>query len=184
MVDIKIELIKTAILASVFLILLLPYLIHQFPGIINADYASFGTGKSMVPTIKTGDLVAINGVWLSDLKVGDLLAVRLGRLGIVHRLVEIIEGETPRFRLKGDNNEFPDKTLFDASQLMGKVVAIYPLRGLYTLSTGCIILLVAGVFLFINIWTSSNIDLNYVLLCLILSLSLADIIGHMLRVVT
>lgn len=184
MTDIKIELVKTAILASVFLILLLPYFIHQFPGIINADYASFGTGKSMVPTIKTGDLVTVKAVGISDIKIGDILAVRLRGLRIVHRVVEIIAGETPRLRLKGDGNENPDGVLFDASHLMGKVVTIYPLRGLYTLSTGCIILLVAGVLLFINIWTSSKIDLNYVLLCLILSLSLADVIGHMLRVVT
>ena len=184
MADIKIELIKTAMLASVFLILLFPYLIHRFPGILNVDYVALGLGGSMIPTIRDGDLVAINGVWLSDLKVGDLLAVRLGRLGIVHRLVEIIEGETPRFRLKGDNNEFPDNFLFDESQLMGKVVTIYPLRGLYTLSSGYFISLTAAALLAVSLWRRPDIALNDVLLCLILSLSLAEIVVHMLRGVT
>ncbi len=179
-----IDLVKTAMLAFVYLILLFPYLIHQFPGIINADYAALGTGRSMIPTIQEGDLVAVREMGLNDIEVGDVLAVRLGRLRIVHRLVEIIAGETPFFRLKGDGNERPDPMLFEASQIMGKVVAIYPSRGLYTLSTGFIISLITGAFLLITIWTSPNIDFNSVLLSLILSISLANIIGHMLKVVT
>ncbi len=184
MADIKIELVKTAILAFALLILLFPYFINRFPGFMNADYVALGTGRSMLPTIQEGDLVAIRGTWLSDIEVGDVLAVRFGRLRIVHRLVEIIAGETMFFRLKGDGNERSDPILFEASQIMGKVVAIYPSRGLYTLSTGFIISLITGALLLINIWTSPNVDFNSVLLSLILSISLANIIGYMLKVVT
>ncbi len=184
MADIKIELVKTLILAFAFLILLFPYFINRFPGFMNADYVALGKGRSMLPTIQEGDLVAIREMGLNDIEVGDVLAVRFERLRIVHRLVEIIAGETPFIKLKGDGNERPDPILFEASQIMGKVVAIYPSKGLYTLSTGVIISLITGAFLLINIWTIPNIDLNYVLLVLILQISLVNIIGYMQKVVT
>ena len=174
--DIKIEVVKTATLASVFLILLFPYIIHQFPGIINADYADFGRGPSMTPTIRNGDLVAVTAAGLSEVEVGDVLAVRLGERRIVHRLVEIVGSEL--FRLKGDGNERPDPVLFEASQIMGKVVAVYHLNGLYTPAYGYFISLTAAALLAVSLWRRPDPDLNDVLLCLIIALTLGIISGY------
>ena len=174
------NLVKTTTIISAFLILLFPYLIHPFPGIMNADYASLGRGPSMAPTIRDGDLVAVTAAGLSDVEVGDILAVRLGGLRIVHRLVEIIDGEPPRLRLKGDGNERSDPILFEESQIMGKVVAVYHLNGIYTPSYGYVISLTAATLLLISLRRSSKIDVNDVLLCLIIALSLGGIIGYIL----
>jgi len=152
------NLVKTTALASTFLILLLPYLLHQFPGIVNADYASLGRSPSMIPTIQDGDLVTVNAAGLSDIEVGDILAVKFGELTIVHRLVEIIEGETTFLRLKGDGNERSDPILFDASQIMGKIIAVYPLRGLYTSSYPYVISLTATALLAVSLWRSRRLN--------------------------
>ena len=175
------NLLKTATLTSVFLVLLLLYLIHPFPSLVNADYASLGRGPSMTPTIQDGDLVTVMAAGLNDVEVGDILAVKFGELTIVHRLVEIIEGETTFLRLKGDGNERHDPILFDASQIMGKIIAVYPLRGLYTSSYGYISL-TATALLAVSLWRRPKIDLNDVLLCLIIALSMGGIIGDRLIV--
>ncbi len=132
----------------------------------------------MTPTIQEGDLVAITEVELSDVEVGDVLAVRFGELRVVHRLVEIIDAEPDLFRLKGDGNERPDPILYEESQIIGKVVAVYPLR--YLLAYGPVILLTAGVLLSISLGGSPKVNLNEVLLCLIISLSMGGIIGYRL----
>ncbi len=173
------KLVKTTILASAFLMLLLPYLISIFPSLINADYAALGRGPSMAPTIQDGDLVAVRVADLSDVEVGDILAVRFGEIRIVHRLVDIIEGDSTFLSLKGDGNERPDPILYEESQIIGLVISVYPLRGIYT-QYGYIISLTAGAFLLISIWRRSETDLNDVLLCLIIALSLGGIIGYKL----
>lgn len=173
------NLVKTTTLASAFLILLLPYLINPFPSLINADYASLGRGSSMTPTIQDGDLVAVKAGGLSDIEAGDVLAVRVGESIVVHRLVDIIVGETTLIRLKGDGNERPDSRLYEESQIMGRVVAVYPLNGLYT-SYGYATSLTAAALLAVSLWRRTEIDLNDVLLCLIIALSLGGIIGYRL----
>ncbi len=174
------NLVKTTALASVFAILLFPYLIHHFPYLMHADYASLGRGQSMAPTIQDGDLVAVNAAGLRDVEVGDVLAVRFGGLRIVHRLVEIIEGEDTILRLKGDGNERSDPIIFEESQIMGKVIAVYHLNGIYTPSYGYVILLTAAALLLISLWRRPELELNDVLLCLIIALSLGGIIGYRL----
>lgn len=172
------NLIKTTTLASAFLVLLLPYLICLSPSLINADYAYFGRGPSMTPTIRDGDLMAIKAVGLSDLEVGDVLAVRLRELLVAHRLVEIIEDGDTLFRLKGDGNERPDPILYEESQIIGKVVAIYPSSWLFS-SYGYVIPLTAGALL-VSSRRRPDLDVNDVLLCLIISLSMGCIIGFRL----
>ena len=174
------NLVKTTTLASAFLILLLPYLINPFPSLINADYASLGRGSSMTPTIQDGDLVAVKAGGLSDIEAGDVLAVRVGESIVVHRLVDIIVGETTLIRLKGDGNERPDSRLYEESQIMGRVVAVYPLNGLYT-SYGYATSLTAAALLAVSLWRRPALDLNDVLLCLIIALSMGGIIGYRLR---
>jgi len=172
------NLLKMTILASAFSMLLLPYLICAYPVLINADYAFIGTGPSMTPTIQAGDLVAFTEVGLGDIEVGDILAVRRDELIVVHRLVDIIEGEITLLRLKGDGNERSDPCLYDASQIVGKVVAVYPLNFLFTY--GYVILLMADVLLAVSLWRRPEVDVNDVLLCLIIALVLGFIIGYRL----
>jgi len=170
-----INLVETATLTSVFLLLFFPYLIRLFPCLINADHIYFGMGTSMTPTIQEGDLVAVTEKGLNDIEVGDILSFKFEEIIISHRLIEIREDETSLFRMKGDGNESPDPILFDASQIIGKVVAIYPYHHLFA-SYG-IILLIAGVLLAVSLWERLGIDLNDVFLCLIISLSMAGIVG-------
>ncbi len=132
----------------------------------------------MTPTIQDGDLMAIKEVELSDIEVGDILAVRFRELIIVHRLVDIIEKEGTLLRLMGDGNERPDQLLYDASQMIGKVVAVYPLRYLLTSYYGYFVPLTAVALLAISSRRRLEIDVNDVLLCLIFSLSMIGIIGY------
>ena len=129
----------------------------------------------MTPTIQDGDLVAVTEVGLGEVEVGDILAVRYGELKIVHRLVEKLEGDL--FRLKGDGNERPDQILYEESQIMGKVVAVYPISDIYTPSYGYASLLVAGILLAISLWKRPNVDLDDVLLSLIIALNMGGIIS-------
>lgn len=166
-----VNLVEVVILISAFLLLFFPYFIRLFPFLVNADQVYFGSGSSMVPTIQEGDLVAVRERGLIDIEVGDILVLKFEDIKISHRLIEIREDGA--LRMKGDGNEKPDQVLFDASQIIGKMVAIYPYHHLFA-SYGAI-LLIAGALLAVR-WSGGKMGLAGVLLCLIISLSMTGII--------
>ncbi len=76
--------------------------------------------RSMVPTIKPGDMVIVYG---RHVKIGDIVVWCTSPLYcVVHRLVEIRDG---LIITKGDANPVPDNPV-PVSRLKGRVVAIVP----------------------------------------------------------
>jgi len=83
---------------------------------------------SMAPALSPGDLVIVKEEGPID--IGDMVTVESGEFTYTHRVVEKLESY--RFRLKGDANEDPDQGLVEASQIIGKVVIVFPFSHLYT----------------------------------------------------
>ncbi len=80
---------------------------------------------SMLPTMKTGDLIIVKETDLYSLKVGDVITfysiVDGRRILVTHRITEINEFENTRsFVTKGDNNPVEDSLPAYASDIVGK----------------------------------------------------------------
>ena len=122
--------IKDAVLAVVCLFLIVPTLIYDFPFLISANHSYTVMSGSMSPALRPGDLVLIKEIEPSTINIGDVVTVKFGESTYTHRVVERLEGG--RFRLKGDANEEPDPGLIEESQIIGKVVLVFPFGHLYT----------------------------------------------------
>lgn len=94
---------------------------------------------SMRPTININDLIIVQGVDPRTLDVGDIIVFKHPNLEgtscedgrcIVHRIVEVISRDPPRFRTKGDANPTPDPFIVEGEDIVGKVVLIIPQVGL------------------------------------------------------
>jgi signal peptidase I len=88
------------------------------------------SGISMEPAFKSGDVVLIEDVSQSDLKVGDVVVFSaLGRQ-FMHRIIEMNTGPDGELTLvtQGDNVPRPDFAI-SASQVKGKLVGEIPLLG-------------------------------------------------------
>jgi signal peptidase len=120
--------IKDAVLAVICLLLVIPILIYGFPFLVGADGSYTVMSGSMSPALRPGDLVIVKGE--EPINLGDMVTVESGEFTYTHRVVERLEGDM--FRLKGDANEDPDANLVEASQIIGKVVLIFPFSHLYT----------------------------------------------------
>ena len=127
-----IDLIKNIILATLCLILIITNLILWLPLITNEYTPTTVIGKSMNPTLRSGDLLIIKDINPDKIKIGDIITIRYDDYTITHRLVEKIEGDPNYYRIKGDNNEEPDPGLFNESKIIGKLILVLPLSHLYT----------------------------------------------------
>lgn len=79
--------------------------------------------NSMYPTFITGDIIIVQKVNPSDLKVGDVIVFNrpYSDTPIVHRIIQIIrEDGTLEFKVKGDFNPIPDFYLVKESDILGK----------------------------------------------------------------
>ena len=81
---------------------------------------------SMRPTLDVGDLVIIERVDPSKIRKGDIIEYRVGRMSIVHRVVEI---KKEGFVTKGDANRYPDPDPVHPDQIRGKVIFTVPKIG-------------------------------------------------------
>jgi signal peptidase len=115
-------------LAVICLLLVIPILIYGFPFLVGADDSYTVMSGSMSPALRPGDLVIVKGE--EPINLGDMVTVESGEFTYTHRVVEKLEGDL--LRLKGDANEDPDANLVEASQIIGKVVLIFPFSHLYT----------------------------------------------------
>jgi len=120
--------IKDSALAAVCLLLVIPILIYGFPFLVGADGSYTVMSGSMSPALRPGDLLIVKGE--EPVNLGDMVTVESGEFTYTHRVVEKLEGDL--FRLKGDANEDPDANLVEASQIVGKVVLVFPFSHLYT----------------------------------------------------
>ncbi len=133
-----------AALTAICLLLVIPIIVYTFPFILGADGSYTVMSGSMSPALTPGDLVIIKG---DPIDVGDMVTVESGEFTYTHRVVERLEDG--RFRLKGDANEEPDPGLVEASQIIGKVVLVFPFGHLYT-SYGFAVALLAPAALIIG----------------------------------
>jgi len=79
--------------------------------------------ESMLPTLHVGDLVIVAK---GDYKVGDIVVYMRGNMPIIHRIIEIKNGE---YVIKGDNNAVADPGNVKQIQILGKAIGAAPLLG-------------------------------------------------------
>jgi signal peptidase I len=123
------KMITTAVLTVICLLLIVPTLSYIFPFLIGADSSYTVMSGSMSPALKPGDLLLNKKLDPSTINIGDVLTVKSGESVYTHRVVEKLEGG---FRMKGDANEEPDPNLVETSQILGKVVLVFPFSYLHS----------------------------------------------------
>jgi len=120
--------VTSAALTAICIVLIIPIVVYSFPFIVGADSSYTVMSGSMSPAINPGDLVIVKGE--DPISIGDIVTVESGESTYTHRVFEKLEGD--RFVLKGDANEDPDPSFVEASQIIGKVVMVFPFSHLYT----------------------------------------------------
>ena len=83
------------------------------------------SGRSMLPVIKSGDIVEV-GPLTNEIIIGDILLYRNSRSeAVVHRMIGRVRGENQVFFLvKGDSSSETDELVSEA-QILGKVIDIH-----------------------------------------------------------
>lgn len=90
-------------------------------------HAALVNGRSMLPDIRTGDLVVV--VQQDDYAVGDVVLYRAGTNGaVLHRIQRLEQG---RFVLKGDNNPSEDSARPTLQDIRGRLALRVPQAGYY-----------------------------------------------------
>ena len=115
----------TLYLAAIVLLLLAAYFVQTDTRRVS--------GTSMLPTLEGGDLVVVQPVSISDVKVGDIIVYNdlcsTGGESVIHRVVGFQSGG---LITKGDNNRGTDQTSGIADGpitqqcLVGRVVFVIP----------------------------------------------------------
>lgn len=109
------------------IILMLVVLVAVFalilPSIFASRLAVVYTG-SMAPAMPRGALAVMEPVDPATIKVGDIIAFNPARnpeSTVSHRVIEVLDGETPSFRTKGDANKDPDTDEVGTAEVIGRV---------------------------------------------------------------
>jgi len=127
------SLFKNTALAVICLLLLSPNLVYAFPFLAGADSSYTVMSGSMSPTLKLGDLILVKQTDTAAVEVDDIVTVKSEIEVFTHRVFEKkFEDGVYLFKTKGDANEDPDPTWWNASQIMGKTVFVIPLGHLYS----------------------------------------------------
>ena len=121
---------KNTVLALICLLLVIPTLIYGLPSLVGADSSYTVMSGSMSPALNPGDLVIVKSEEPNYINIGDVVTVESKEFTYTHRVVEKLDGG--RFRLKGDANEEHDQGLIESSQIIGKVILVFPFGHLYT----------------------------------------------------
>lgn len=117
------------IVTSTASVLLIWFSVGVFP-----LYPSVILSGSMEPGIKKGDIVLVKKMAGDEVKTGDIIQFKQGKIKITHRVVEIREGQGARvYRTKGDANSGPDPEPVHPQQVEGRVVQVVPKLGWVTL---------------------------------------------------
>jgi len=103
----------------------------------------------MEPAVHQGSAIVVEPVDPGELRVGDLVSMRVGpdRAVFTHRIVRIVEGaDGLRLETKGDANAAPDPVLVPASAVIGRVMLTISVIGyvIAALSTSTGLLLAGG----------------------------------------
>ena len=81
------------------------------------------SGRSMYPSIREGELITVEPVRASDVKLADIVLYRSERGPIAHRVVEIASRDARIFRLRGDASLSCDQPVA-GRQILGRVTAV------------------------------------------------------------
>ncbi len=81
------------------------------------------SGRSMYPSIREGELITVEPVRASDVKLADIVLYRSERGPIAHRVVEIASRDARVFRLRGDASLSCDEPVA-AHRILGRVVGV------------------------------------------------------------
>lgn len=79
---------------------------------------------SMTPTMLVGGMVLMTPVEPASIRVGDIVSHNppgYSDVIVAHRVIEVIEGDSPSFRTKGDANEEEDQYITTASNVVGEI---------------------------------------------------------------
>lgn len=95
---------------------------------------------SMKPTININDLIIVKGVDPTTLNKNDIIVFRNPSIPptseynqyIVHRIIEVISKNPPKFKTKGDANLSSDPFIVNGDHIIGKVIYIIPQLGIVT----------------------------------------------------
>ena len=81
------------------------------------------SGRSMYPSIREGEVITVEPVRASDVKLADIVLYRSERGPIAHRVVEIASRDARVFRLRGDASLSCDQPVAE-QQILGRVVGV------------------------------------------------------------
>ena len=77
----------------------------------------------MYPSIREGELITVEPVAVSDVKLADIVLYRSERGLIAHRVVEIASRDARVFQLRGDASLSSDEPVSE-QQILGRVVGV------------------------------------------------------------
>jgi signal peptidase len=125
-------------------------------------------GGSMEPTIPFGSVVIVTPVATSDLHVGDVVSMRVGKEEAVftHRIVRLVPRDDGLWiETKGDNNAKPDPSIIPASTVVGRLQVSIPYAGyavrLLSTGPGVLFLLAIGVMILAGAWFLESLELDH-----------------------
>ena len=89
---------------------------------------------SMMPNLNIGDIAIIKEEKTENLKKGDIISFRRGKLVITHRIENVIITDGNReYVTKGDNKNVQDNEMVKEKEIEGKLIAKIPYLGKLTL---------------------------------------------------
>ena len=113
------------LLIAIVLIIAIPIAIPKLFGLQEYNVIS----GSMEPTISVGSIVYVKGQNWNQLSEGDIIAFESGASVVTHRIKEM-HNDTMTITTKGDANNVADFNDVDFSNVIGRVVAHFPVFGL------------------------------------------------------
>jgi signal peptidase len=124
-------------------------------------------GGSMEPAIPLGSVVIVSPVDSGDLRVGDVVSVRVGDRQAVftHRIVRLVPRDDGLWiETKGDANAKADPSIIPALTVIGRLQASIPFAGyaVHLLSTGpgVLFLLAIAVLILAGAWLLESLELD------------------------
>jgi signal peptidase I len=117
---------------------------------------------SMSPTLETGDLIVVQGVNSSEIKVRDIILFDLVEDNeterTVHRVVyvQILSNGTRVFTTKGDNNTIADSVPIPESQIHGRVFYRIPLVGYLALDPMIPLAIIIVILIISLVWPEKS----------------------------
>ncbi len=106
------------VLTDVILIL---FIVLPFP--LGGKWVMVLSG-SMTPVMQVGGMVLMTPVDPASIQEGDIISHHppvYTDVIVAHRVIEVIEGDSPSFRTKGDANEEEDQYITTASNVVGDI---------------------------------------------------------------